>query len=78
MSEHAIPWHWDGDIQVYDHEDAAQGWLSQPLQCPTCRRQWHAVAAVGASGVECPYCGNADPFAMWNIPKGADDHRVWH
>ncbi len=68
--------HDDGVTQIYEHEDLQRGWLNTPRRCPSCGHEWYAVAAEGASGIQCPVCLDCDPFYVWAAPAGAVDKRT--
>lgn len=72
-----LDWRLTSDgVQIYMHDNAGQGWITTPCQCPVCGHAWQAVAAIGAQGIECPRCYEADPGYYWIAPIGVIDHRV--
>jgi len=77
MKSFELVWVFKDNMQVYSNSTSNLCyWITLPIACPKCNREWQAVSAVGAEGIECPFCGNIDPFYVWSIPKNAIDKRM--
>jgi 4-hydroxy-3-methylbut-2-enyl diphosphate reductase IspH len=48
-----------------------RGWgVYDSVTCDICTYVWTVVAAIGARGKECPYCGHFDEHHAWRGAVG--------